>query len=160
VLNLVFLTIAGTLFLFVINYSRGDFNTISFYSVLMEFRGVLSSVQFSYFSLEDFDFKLFRQNIEVASIESIGFNLAYHPLLYFRAFGHVIVSVLLYFFILFIFSLCGLRLIGNYFVLIYQLNFIHFLRHGIDIFLWNIFLYTFILFLLAILMKYANENSV
>jgi hypothetical protein len=134
------LTVLGSvLFIYLINISRGDFHELNFFSTFMEFRGVVSSIQYSdFYSLDVLNFDSFRRSIEEYSISEIGFNLAFHPLLYFKAMGAFVYLKMTLYALLIYYVLCSFRSLGTLLVLIVGLNFIHYLRHGIDIFVLNI----------------------
>jgi hypothetical protein len=147
-LHLILFFTISIFFIFIINLSRGDFSRIDMFSSLMEFRGVLSSIQFAKNGTSFFDLTNFRASVEANSINNFGYNLAFHPLMYFRSLSsNTILVVTFYSFLVFTLFKCMIRIIGSYAVLIFSLNFIHFLRHGIDIFLIKVFFQFLILFI-------------
>lgn len=149
------------LFMFFISFSRGDFSQIDLFSSLMEFRGVISSIQFASNDVSVFELNSFRAKVESDCFDIYGYNLAFHPLMYFRSItNYTSVAIILY--SLFIYSLFKLMIktIGAYAILIISLNFIHFLRHGIDLFLIKIF-FQFLIVLMFIVnfdIKKSNLN--
>jgi hypothetical protein len=139
------------LFVYIINFTRGDFLEIDFYSTLMEFRGVISSIQFARPGLGILDLNNFRSMIEKECFDIYGYNLAFHPILYFRSLGDSFLVSLTFFSILsFAFLKLSIRFLGIYGVLIFTLNFIHYLRHGIDIFFIKIIVQSLLVFLFII----------
>jgi hypothetical protein len=156
--QIILIFLGGVLFIFLINFSRGDFSQIDFYSTLMEFRAVLSSIQFSKQNISFLELNQFRTIIEEECFSIYGYNLAFHPLLYFRSlYGGFFLNIFLYILFLFILFKFIIRYLGAFGVLIITLNFIHFLRHGIDIFLIKILVQSFMIF--VFILKY-NDNLV
>lgn len=136
-LHLVGILAASVLFIFGINFSRGDFTSIDLYSTFMEFRGVLSSIQFYRPDINLLNLNEFRSIIEKECFAIYGYNLAFHPLLYFRSISYEYTTLVTISYAIFVYFTIKImiRLIGAFAVLIVALNFIHYLRHGIDIFL-------------------------
>lgn len=138
-------------FVFIINYTRGDFSEIDFFSSLMEFRGVVSSIQFASHDISFFSLGKFRTSIENTSIDVFGYNLAFHPLLFFRSISSfVFLNIFIYSLIVYLLFKFMIRQLGIYAILIFSLNFIHFLRHGIDIFLIKIIFQFLLVFIFRI----------
>ncbi|URM37351.1 hypothetical protein [Flavobacterium anhuiense] len=157
---LLILTIS-ILFVFVINLSRGDFSNIDLFSSLMEFRGVFSSIQFANPNISVFDLSAFRSTVESNSIDVYGYNLAFHPLMFFRSISNnATVSIIAYSIFVFFLLKLMIRTIGGYAILIIALNFIHFLRHGIDLFLIKIIFQFFIVFLFRLKFDLNQEEIV
>lgn len=128
------------LFIFLINFSRGDFSQIDLFSTLMEFRGVISSIQFASHDISIFGLTEFRDKVEIDCLHLYGYNLAFHPLMYFRSItNYTLVNILVYSLVVYSLFKLMVKSIGAYAILIVSLNFIHFLRHGIDLFLIKIF---------------------
>lgn len=133
--HLMAIFVVSIFFIFIINFSRGDFTKIDLFSSLMEFRGVLSSIQFEMSNVSIFDLNGFRLKVEKLCYEIYGYNLAFHPLLYFRSItGFTTLNIFVYALIVFSLFRFMIKTIGAYAILIISLNFIHFLRHGIDLF--------------------------
>lgn len=127
---------ASVLFIFIINFSRGDFSQIDLFSSLMEFRGVISSIQFASPNVSIFDLNDFRAKVARECFDNFGYNLAFHPLMYLRSItAYTSLNIVIYSVLVFSVFKLMVRLLGAYAVLIVALNFIHFLRHGIDLFL-------------------------
>lgn len=153
-LQIASLALAAVLFIFLINFSRGDFLQIDLYSTLMEFRAVLSSIQFAKQNVNFFQLAEFRSIIEDECFSIYGYNLAFHPVLYFRSlYGGFFLNALLYAITLFVLFKLSVRYLGAYGVLIITLNFIHFLRHGIDIFLIKILVQSLMVFVFILKTK-------
>lgn len=151
VLHLMLIFVISVLFVFIINLSRGDFSEIDLFSSLMEFRGVLSSIQFANHDISIFGLSVFRTSVENSSVDTYGYNLAFHPLMFFRSISDsASFSIIVYSTFVFFLLKLMIRTIGGYAVLIIALNFIHFLRHGIDLFLIKIIFQFFIVLLFRI----------
>lgn len=149
------------LFIFLINFSRGDFSQIDLFSSLMEFRGVISSIQFASHDVSIFGLNAFRAKVESDCFDIYGYNLAFHPLMYFRSitaytsFNIIVYSLLVYS----LFKLM-IKTIGAYAILIVSLNFIHFLRHGIDLFLIKFFFQFLIILMFRINFNRKEKNII
>lgn len=147
-LHLGLILVVSVLFVFVINLSRGDFAEIDLFSSLMEFRGVISSIQFAGKDISIFGLNALRAKVENDSINTYGYNLAFHPLMFFRSVTQfTAVGIILYSIFVFVLIKLMIRTIGAYGILVISLNFIHFLRHGIDLFLIKI-IFQFLLVLI------------
>jgi hypothetical protein len=135
-------------FIFIINFSRGDFAELDLFSSMMEFRGVISSIQFASKDVSIFGLNAFRAKVESDCFDIYGYNLAFHPLMYFRSISQFTsFNIIIYSTIVFFLLKIMIRTIGAFAILIIALNFIHFLRHGIDLFLIKI-IFQFLIVLL------------
>jgi hypothetical protein len=135
----------STFFVFVVNFTRGDFDSIDLFSSLMEFRGVVSSIQFNYEGFSYTDFDRLRALVELNSVDTYGYNLAFHPILFFRSIGENTVGIIVaYSLVAYLIVYLAVRLSGVFGVMIIALNFIHFLRHGIDLFIIKVLVQVFI----------------
>lgn len=135
IIHLLIILGVSVLFIFVINLSRGDFSEIDLFSSLMEFRGVISSIQFATPNVSIFGLNEFRSEVEKICFDIYGYNLAFHPLMYFRSITqYTALAIAIYSVVVYFMLKLMIRTIGAYAILIIALNFIHFLRHGIDLF--------------------------
>ena len=150
----------STLFIFIINYSRGDFSQIDLFSSLMEFRGVISSIQFASSDISIFELNAFRSKVARDCFDIYGYNLAFHPLMYFRSFAlHTSINIIFYSLIIYSLFKLMIKTIGAYAILIISLNFIHFLRHGIDLFLIKVFFQFLVILILIIRFDSKKVNN-
>ncbi len=126
----------------------------------MEFRGVISSIQFASSDISIFGLNAFRSKVENDCFDIYGYNLAFHPLMYFRSItAYTSFNIIVYSLILFSLFKLMIKTIGAYAILIISLNFIHFLRHGIDLFLIKVF-FQFLVVLILIIRFENNNNKV
>jgi len=160
VLHLMLILVVSVLFVFIINLSRGDFSEIDLFSSLMEFRGVLSSIQFANHDISIFGLSAFRTSVENSSVDTYGYNLAFHPLMFFRSISDsASLGIILYSTFIFFLLKLMIRTIGGYAVLIISLNFIHFLRHGIDLFVIKIIFQYLIVLLFRFKFDLVNREQ-
>ncbi|RWU05464.1 oligosaccharide repeat unit polymerase [Pedobacter chitinilyticus] len=137
---------------------------LDIYTSFSEFMGVQATVGWGYeYSLNQKPIDLFKFDTTLQDyyFSSVGHGLALSPASYFLGnFGgnyYLIVSI--YFVLLFILYVLAARLIGHYSIFILMFNYIHLIRHGPSIFLFNSIFQIIFLILITLFLKLVNEEK-
>lgn len=144
--------------------SSGGFFLVDVYSIFSEFMGVNATIGWGYeynmanspMALTNFDTIL--QDFYIADV---GHGLALSPVAYFIGnFGnkYLFISVLFFVFIAILYGISSM-IIGRYALLVFMYDYLHFMRHGPDLFLLKSITHlSFLIIILCIFQNYKNNK--